>query len=244
MNRRTDVLQEIEESLPFGVTQRADPDLLSPQADEHRLADDEALKLVHQVFLPQTVQSPRVVVFAGMDHGNGCSRICTSVAEILARDTLRSVCLVGANFRSPDLSGSFGEVSHSGLADALTRKGPIRTFVRPTRVPRNLWLLPCGTLAADSSSLLAFGSLRERMEELRAEFDFVIMDTPPLMRYADAIALGQLADGLILIVEAGITRRDETAQTVARLRASKIAILAGVLNKEISPIPENLYRRL
>jgi Mrp family chromosome partitioning ATPase len=244
MNRRTDILQEIEESLPFGDTQSADPDLSPPEANGHRFAKDEALKLVHQVFLPQTERSPRVVAFAGMDHGNGCSRICTSVAEILAGDSLRSVCLVEANFRSPDLSGLFGEVNHCGLADALTRKGSIRTFVRRTRVPRNLWLLPCGTLGPDSSSLFASGALRERMAEFRAEFDFVIIDAPPLARYADALALGQLADGLILIVEAGVTRRDETARAVATLRASKIEIFAAALNKEMSPIPEKLYRRL
>ena len=60
----------------------------------------EALRLVHQVFLSAEL-TPGVVVFAGMDHGNGCSQICASVAEILASDTLRSVCLVEANFRSP-----------------------------------------------------------------------------------------------------------------------------------------------
>jgi capsular exopolysaccharide synthesis family protein len=246
MNRRIDVLQEIEESLPFGVTQGADSALRAPVANGlgPRVGNEEALRLVHQVFLPQTDQSPSVVVFAGIDHGNGCSQICSSIAEILAADPLRSVCLVEANFRSPDVSGLFGETDGCGLSDALTRKGPIRAFVRSTRVPRNLWLLPCGLSAPDSSSLFASGALRERMAELRAEFDFVIIDTPPLTRYADAIALSQLADGLILIVEAGVTRRDETARAVATLRASNIGILAAVLNKETSPIPEKLYNRL
>jgi capsular exopolysaccharide synthesis family protein len=245
MNRR-DVLQEIEESMPFGVAQSADSALMAPAANGpgRHLANDEAMRLVHQVFLPQTDQSPGVVAFAGIDHGNGCSQICASVAEILAGDPLRSVCLVEANFRSPDVSGLFGETNHCGLADALTRKGPIRGFVRPTRVPRNLWFLPCGTIAPDSSRLFASGSLRERMAELRAEFDFVIIDTPPLRQYADAIALGQLADGFILVVEAGVTRRDETARVVASLRASKIGILAAVLNKGTFPIPEKLYNRL
>jgi hypothetical protein len=50
-----------------------------------RQADDEALRLVHQVFL-SAEQAPGVVVFAGMNHGNGCSQICSSVAEILAAD--------------------------------------------------------------------------------------------------------------------------------------------------------------
>jgi capsular exopolysaccharide synthesis family protein len=246
MNQRIDVLQEIEENLPFGVAQAADAASRAPVANGHgrHLANDEAYRLVHQVFLPQSEQSPTVVAFAGIDHRNGCSQICASVAEILAGDPLRSVCLVEANFRSPDVSGLFGEVDSCGLSEALTRRAPIRTFLSSTHAARNLWLLPCGTLGPDASTLFASGSLRERMAELRAEFDFVIIDTPPLARYADAIALGQLADGLILIVEAGVTRRDETARAVATLRASKIEILAAVLNKGISPIPEKLYKHL
>jgi Mrp family chromosome partitioning ATPase len=246
MNRRMDVLQEIEESLPFEVAQTADAAVMLPAENGHgrHPAKDEALRLVHQVFLPETERSPSVVAFAGMDHGNGCSQTCASVAEILAGDPLRSVCLVEADFRSPGVSRVSGETKNFGLAEALTRRAPIRTFLSPMHAARNLWLLPCGMPRPDSSSLFASGSLRERIEELRAEFDFVIIDAPPLSRYSEAIALGQLADGLILIVEAGVTRRDETARAVATLRASKIEILAAVLNKDTSPIPERLYKLL
>jgi capsular exopolysaccharide synthesis family protein len=248
MNSRVDVLERTEADQAVAGEKNAQIGLTAPAAlnghGRNRAVNDEALRLVHQVFLPQIELSPRVVAFAGMDHGNGCSQICASVAEILAGDALRSVCLVEANFRSPDVSGSFGERNDCGLADALTRRAPIRTFLSPTHASRNLWLLPCGTLPPDSASLFTSGSLGERIAELRAEFDFVVIDTPPLMQYADAIALGQLADGIILIVEAGVTRRDETARAVASLRASKVPVLAAVLNKRTSPIPERLYKRL
>jgi succinoglycan biosynthesis transport protein ExoP len=246
MNLRMDVLQEIEESLPFGVAQTADAAVRVPveNARGRHQSNDEALRLVHLVFLPETERSPSVVAFAGMDHGNGCSQTCASVAERLAGDPLRSVCLVEADFRSPVPSWVFGETKKCGLAEALTLRTPIRNFLSPMHAARNLWLLPCGMPGPDSSNLFASGFLRERIEELRAEFDFVIIDAPPLARYSDAIALGQLADGLILIVEAGVTRRDETARAVATLRASKIEILAAVLNKKTSPIPERLYNLL
>jgi Mrp family chromosome partitioning ATPase len=234
MNRRPEMLQDIEESLPFNVEGSA---AAAPPVNGHNIrrpANDEAMRLVHQVFLPQTEGSPSVVAFAGMDHGNGCSQVASAVAEVLATDALRSVCLVEANFRSPNGTGLFGEMNGCGLADALIHKGSIRTFVRPARVRRNLWLLSCGMLAPDSPGLFASGALGERIVELRAEFDFVIIDTPPVTRYADALALGQLADGLILVVEAGVTRRSDTARAVAMLRASRIALLAAVLNKETS----------
>jgi len=57
-------------------------------------ANDEAMRLVQQIFLLQSQEPPRVVVFAGIDHGNGCSRICAAVGKALARSSLRHVCLV------------------------------------------------------------------------------------------------------------------------------------------------------
>jgi Mrp family chromosome partitioning ATPase len=82
------------------------------------------------------------------------------------------------------------------------------------------------------------------LAELRAEFDFVIIDAPPLTRYADAIALGQVSDGLILVLEADSTRKKAAQMAVANLRSSNVQILGAVLNKRTFPIPENIYKRL
>jgi capsular exopolysaccharide synthesis family protein len=240
MNQRTEVLQENETDQSLELERVA----LENGDQGHRRANDEALRLVHQVFLPNSDQAPGVVVFAGINHGNGCTKVSASVAEVLATDGRRSVCLVEANFRSPVASALYVAKNGRGLTDALLRKGPIRSFCRPMDVTGNLWSLSCGAITSDSPTLLTSSSLRERMDELRAEFDFVIIDAPPLTRYADAIALGQLADGLVLIVESGRTRRDETAETVASLRACRVAILAAVLNKDTSLVPEKIYKRL
>jgi succinoglycan biosynthesis transport protein ExoP len=179
-----------------------------------------------------------------MNHGNGCSQISASVAEILAADPSRSVCLVEANIRSPVQTSLFVATSNRGFTDALFRKGPVRSFCKLVAPTPNLWSLSCGEVGPESPALLASSTLRERIVELGNEFDFVIIDAPPLSRYADAIALGRLADGLILIVEAGATRRDETVEAVSNLRACKVNILAAVLNKGTSPVPEKIYRHL
>jgi len=107
-----------------------------------------------------------------------------------------------------------------------------------------LWLLSSGALAADSSNLLTSEQWKARLMELRAEFGFVIIDAPPLTRYADAIALGQLADGLILILEADSTRKKAALMAAANLRSSNVQILGAVLNKRTFPIPEKIYSRL
>ena len=181
-------------------------------SDLDLLASEEALRLVQRVFLLQAQEPPHMVVFAGIDHGNGCSRVCVSVAETLAKNIRGSVCLVEANLRWLALPGTFGTTNHHGLTDALLHDGPIRSFAKLVR-GENLWLLSSGALAADSATLLNSERLKPRFAELRKEFDFVLIDAPPLTPYSDAFLLsGQLTDGFILVVEANATRREAALQ--------------------------------
>jgi Mrp family chromosome partitioning ATPase len=184
-----------------------------------------------------------MVVFAGIDHGNGCSGVAASVAETLAENARGAVCLVEANFRSPSLPALFGTTNHHGFADALLQEKPIRFFFKPVCDDR-LWLLSSGPVTAHSPHLLTSDRVKERFAELRAEFDFVIVDAPPLTLYSDAIAMGKISDGIVLVVEAGSTHREAALAAAENLRSSNIPILGAVLNKRSFPIPQRIYRKL
>jgi Mrp family chromosome partitioning ATPase len=208
-----------------------------------RLAREECLRLVHRIFLQQAGECPKLVVFAGVDHGNGCSRTCISAAEMLAGNTAGSVCIVDANLRSPSLPRFFGVTNHRGLTDAMFQGGPIRNFARQLQ-PENLWLLSCGSPLADSRGLFHSDRLKTLISGLREEFDHVLVDAPPLSQYADAITLGQLTDGVVLVVEANSTRRGAALNATQNLRAAQIQVLGAILNKRTYPIPESLYQKL
>ena len=247
MSRNFDLMQEAENDRAFHGNQTIEA-VFSASGDNNgnahgQWADDGALRLVQQIFLLQTQEAPRMVVFAGIDHGSGCSRMAASVAETLAGNARGAVCLVEANFRSPALPAMLGTANHHGLTDALLRDGPIGSFAEPV-LSDNLWLLSSGSLAADSPNLLSSERLKARVLELRKEFDFVIVDAPPLTRYPDAIALGQVSDGIVLILEANSTRREAALAAMEGLRSSGIKIIGAVLNKRTFPIPEKIYRRL
>jgi Mrp family chromosome partitioning ATPase len=248
MSRHFELLQQMEREERIGSGSRTA--MLSPSngnvrqgAYPREWADAEALRLVQQIFLLQTHEPPRVVVFAGIDHGNGCSRICASVAEILATNARRPVCLVDANFRSPALAAMYGASDRDGLTEALLQKRPITSLARPVE-RHNLWLLSTGTVATDSPNLLSADNLRDALAELREDFDFVIIDAPPLTRYSDALVLSQHSEGLVVILEAQVTRREAASVAVSNLRAANVPILAAVLNKRTFPIPEKIYSRL
>ena len=108
----------------------------------------------------------------------------------------------------------------------------------------SLWLLSSGPLAGDSPNLLTSERMKARSTELRKAFDFVIVDAPPMTRYADAIVLGQLSDGVVLVLEAEYTRREAARIAVESLRSSGIQVLGAVLNKRTFPIPEKIYNML
>lgn len=211
--------------------------------DPSKFAHEESMRLVQRIFFAQSKEAPKTVVFAGMDHGNGCSWLCARTADTLANNTGGSVCLVDANLRAPSLPGIYGVTNHYGLTDALRQAGPIRSFVKNLAV-HNLSLLTCGSMDADTANVFNSDGLRTRFAELRREFDYVIVDAPPLTRCADAITLGQVTDGFVMVLEANATRKEVAQLAADNLRAANIQILGAVLNKRTFPIPDSLYKKL
>jgi len=211
---------------------------------DHRteqIAHEEYVKLVQRVFLRATGDAPQVVVFSGIDPGNGCSRICRKAAEILAGASSGTVCLVDANLYSPPSRQD--ERNGLGLMESLVGNGPVRTYVHEMET-QNLWMLPRGCAGSASANPIAIEMIRTRLQELRQEFDRVLIDAPPLNQHSDAVALAQLADGLIIVIEADVTRRETARKVMETLSQAGVKVLGAVLNKRMFPIPEKLYRQL
>jgi Mrp family chromosome partitioning ATPase len=255
MSKNFELMQEaLRETLENTPAIQESPRVLFPVSetdrDNHRdssdldaVAQQEYLKLVQRIFLGQPPNSFCSVVFAGVDRGNGCSRICVEVARILAANTSGSVCLVDANFRSPSLSRVFGTSDESGLANSLFEEGIIRSFAKQLK-PANLWLLSAGNPGPDSPRLLNSERLKLRLQELSREFDYVLIDVPALNLYADAIALGRVANGVVIVLQADSTRRESALKGLEILREAHVEVLGAVLNRRTFPIPDFVYRRL
>jgi capsular exopolysaccharide synthesis family protein len=247
MSRNFDLMHDMERYHDVLPIQTVKPTIRIPIAEDVAYeqplpVNDGSMRLVQQVLSPEAHDAPRMVVFAGIEHGNGCTHTAVSVAQILAGSGGRSVCLVDANFRSPAMAGMFRANNDHGLSDALSRDGLIRSFVTPVHNNDRLWLMSAGSLA--SENLLSSKRLMARCAELREEFDIVVVDAPPLAHYADAIALGRLSDGVVMVIEAESTRRESALAAAENLRSSEVRILGAVLNKRVYPIPEKLYSKL
>lgn len=245
MSRNFELLRRAgKEDVLFG---RSNGDPL-PNDDGHRplglgsSAQEETLKLVERMFLFPNSHSPRAVVFSSVQ-GNGSSEICCRAGKVLATQGSGSVCLVDANLRAPSLHQLLGVGKFPGLADATVKPGPIKDFT--VRIPEgNLWLLPSGSSAAEAQRLFASDRLRSRLGELVEEFEFVLIDAPAVGSGSDAVLLGQMADGVVLVLEANSTRRETARMAKESLESANVKLLGAVLNNRTFPIPEALYRKL
>ena len=203
---------------------------LSETENQAGACSGEILDLVQRIFLIPAENAPSVVVFAPVSAKRNDDGLCLSVAETLVQVSRRKVCLVEANFRAPLTSEQSGHRQHYGLADALAGEEPISSFCRPM-AQDNLWMIPAGALDANSPSLITPERLKSRFAELRAAFEFIIIDAAPLALYAETIILGRMADGVALVLDARSTGRDQAGAAVSSLRALSIPILAAVLSK-------------
>lgn len=254
MSKNFELMQEVLREMERDASLEEKSDILVPalpvespsQASSKELdslGQEECLRLVQRLFLAQPVKPGRAIVLAGIDPGTGCTRICVEAARTLAANTSSSVCLVEANFRTPALPNFFGVPNDRGLADALANEGDIRSFAIQLH-PQNLWLLPAGIVTSRSSAQLNSDSLKMRIRELKKEFDHVLIDAPALNLYGDAVAMGRLVDGVVMVLQADSTRRESALKALESLRDADIEVLGAVLNRRSFPIPDFLYRRL
>jgi protein-tyrosine kinase len=214
-----------------------------PHFDLETFSREESMKLVQRLFLLPGADAPRIVVFSGVETGDGASWVCLHAGEMLASQVESSVCLVDANLRTPFLHEHFRGDTLRGITDAILQPGPIHDFAHRVN-GGNLWLLPCGSKYSDPHGLLKSDRLCSRMDELKAAFNYVLIDGPPVNLYADTSLLGKLADGVVLVVQANFTRREAAKKAKESLEFANVRVFGTVLNKRLFPIPESLYRRI
>ena len=198
----------------------------------------EIQRLVHTLFLSGGTSGPHQVLFCGVDEGDASGRLCVGAGEILASEQPLPVCVVDAKVRVPSLHRFF----HSDGLSTSRGKGSGRFHAR--QMGNNLWFLALEGLLSNGDLACGAEPLRSSLREVRKEFTYVLIDAEPVGQQADAAALGQAADGVVLVLEANATRRVAALSAKEALEAAGVRLLGAVLNDRTFPIPEKLYRKL
>jgi capsular exopolysaccharide synthesis family protein len=174
-----------------------------------------------------------VLLLTSPGPGEGKTTVSTNLAIALAR-TGREVLLVDADLRKPRVHEIFGLANDTGLSDLLraekrATEHEVRALCQSTELA-GLNVLTSGKGDEETLDLLSRRRSQELMDQLRRQFDAVIIDTPPVMHLADARVLGRLADAVVLVVRAGETNRDVAIAARRRLAEDGIPLLGTILN--------------
>lgn len=212
-----------------------------PQAEGLGL-EDEMLGLYKIVDTLLSHSKSKIIQFIGAREGEGTSTIVREFARVAADLVGRSVLLLDADRHHPSQDLFYGVQNASGWQEVLKNEIPARDAFH--RVGQSKLFIGTSCNSASYTPEI-FGVRFENMcQNLRTDFDLVLIDTAPLMVSADGLAIASKVDGVILVVEAEKTRW----QTVRRLRdsISRVGgnILGVVLNKRRYYIPQSIYKYL
>jgi capsular exopolysaccharide synthesis family protein len=176
--------------------------------------------------------SPRVILVTSPRPKAGKTTTVANLGISLA-EIGRRVLLIDGDLRRPRLGKLFGLQFATGLSDALLAEGDgtitLDSVIRPCTVP-GLYVLPGGSEPANISKLLHSAHLDSLVERARSEYDFVLIDSPPMMGMADARLLSRNADGVILISRAGETSPEQLTEAKERLADDGTPVIGTILN--------------
>ena len=193
----------------------------------------------------QSLQLPggsKVIVVTSAVNNEGKSVTALNLALTLARQEQLKVVLVDADFRKSSVSRWLGlERGEDGLSGALLRGGELNGDLVTLKEPP-LTVLMAGPHPEHPSELLESASMKRLLATLKARFDMVIVDAPPVLPVADPGIIAAHADGVLLVVRAGKTQRKTVVQAQALLKQMRANLLGCVLTHVEYYMPGYGYR--
>ena len=171
----------------------------------------------------------KTVLVTSTGPGEGKSVVSANIAAALAHSNAR-VLLIDADMRRPKTHEFFAARREPGLSNVLVGDAKASDAVKPTTVP-NLWLLPCGKLPPNPAELLGSARFQEFMDTLDQHFDWVIVDSPPVMAVTDPGVLAHTAMGVVFVVGSEMTNKWTARTALERLDAASPNYLGAILNK-------------
>lgn len=177
----------------------------------------------------QVDSPPRVVVVTSAITGEGKTTTAVNLALVLA-ESGSSVLLIEGNLRVPGVARILELTQDVGLSTVVTGQANVDTAIQQTSHNR-LSFLGSGPLPPNPAALLGSMQARTTIKSLKSRFDYIIIDSPPLLPTIDAAELTMIADGAIVVVEHGRTTKDQLGRTVRKLSSIGANVLGVVFTK-------------
>ncbi|WP_460599107.1 tyrosine-protein kinase domain-containing protein [Flexivirga lutea] len=199
------------------------------QTDPHSTRAEAFRTLRTNLRFVDAANHPRTIVMTSSLAGEGKTTTTANLALVIA-DTGASVCLIEGDLRRPRLLEYLGMEGGVGLTDVLIDRAELGDVLQPFG-KRKLAVLGAGALPPNPSELLSSGAMQATLERLRDQFDYVLIDAPPLLPVTDAAVMSTIADGAVLVVGSGIVTRDQVTTAVESLESVDAHLLGVTLNR-------------
>jgi len=177
--------------------------------------------------------SMRVLLVSSGAAGDGKTSVAVNLGETFVTGN-RKVLLIDANFRRPSLQTIFPkpaeqvEQSKFGLSNLLLGQCGYQEAIRPSGT-EDLDIIDSGPMPANPAELLGALRMEELIKEQRKNYDYIIVDGPPVLLVSDAKVLAKIVDATVLVVNASATRRGAAQRTIRELKAIDARIVGCVL---------------
>lgn len=208
--------------------------------DDH-FAIAEAYKTIRTniMFSLSDIEDGKVIIMTSPGPCEGKSTSALNIAVNFAKMG-KKILLIDADLRKPRIHKAMG-VEHEGLANYLggfTELDKVVTYSEEY----GLDLIVCGTIPPNPSELLASSKMTKLIEHLKGQYDYIIIDTPPVNVVTDAVILSKLASGVIVVVREGSTTYTDLSKTIETLEFTESRIIGIVVNDSASVSKGYKYR--
>ncbi len=168
----------------------------------------------------------KTIAVSSASPSEGKSTVSSNLAISLAKLQLK-IILIDADMRRPSLHRVFGVKTDCGLSDILLSKSAENSIVGIPGL--NLDFLPAGTLPPNPSELLGSSRFEQLITELEHIYDYIIVDTPPVLAVSDTLMLSKVAAGVLLTCRHKKTAYSDFSKAIEKLNFAKVPIVGSVI---------------
>ena len=187
-------------------------------------------------------ENVKTIMITSSTPNEGKSFITMELWKMMAEAGNR-VLVIDADMRNSEMKSQWGfelKSGDCGLVHVLSGRAKIKNVVYETNI-ENAYIIPVEVLIPNPINLLEGNHFRELMQICRKEFDYVLIDTPPIGMVADALTIGPKTDGCLLVIRSAVTPKRAVENSFNLLERSGVPLLGMVLNRADMARKGNYY---
>lgn len=198
-----------------------------PEVKDYRLTEGLNQLKTNLAFCGKDI---KVITITSSVQNEGKSSVAFDLSKTMAEGG-KKILMVDADLRKSVLAAKYHiQGIDKGLSHYLTGQAEIEDIIYETET-EGFYLSVAGTLSPDPTSLLDSDQFQKFIDKVREDYDYVIIDAPPLGVVIDAAIIGKYCDGAVLVIEQGVIKRKVVQDVIKQLKRGKVRILGAVLNK-------------